>query len=137
MGQAMIRIDIWHARTRRYGEGWARDPTYSQQKRAKPTYADPEDDMKVDPSMPMGSTSKTYNPRADGQLWPSQSGSGEEWTHSSASSSKWRDMRSIIPALLAIPLKLAQRCAILAALMSRNSEGDAVRDWHAKSSYRQ
>ena len=34
----------------RYGEGWAHDPTYSQQKRAKPTYTDPEDDMKVDPT---------------------------------------------------------------------------------------
>ena len=84
----------WRARTLRHGEGWAHDPTYSQQKRAKPTYTDPEDDMKVDPSMSMGSTSKTYSPRTDGQFWPSQSGSGKEWTHSSASSSKWRPKMS-------------------------------------------
>ena len=32
----------------RYGKGWAHDPTFSQQKRAKPTHNDPEDDMKVD-----------------------------------------------------------------------------------------
>ena len=42
----------------RYGEGWAHDPTYSHYKRAKPTYTDPEEDMKVDPSMPVGSKSK-------------------------------------------------------------------------------
>ena len=47
----------WHARTMRYGEGWAHDPTWNQQKRAKPTHTDPEDDMKVDPMMP-ASTSK-------------------------------------------------------------------------------
>ena len=35
----------WHALTMRYGEGWARDPTYSQYQRAKPPYTDPEDDM--------------------------------------------------------------------------------------------
>ena len=52
----------------RYGEGWAHDPTWSQQKRAKPTQADPEDDMKVDPMMPIGSTSKTWSPKADGQF---------------------------------------------------------------------
>ena len=61
----------WHARTMRYGEGWAHDPTHSQQKRAKPTHTDPEDDMKVDPAMLTGSTSKTHNPRTDGQFWPS------------------------------------------------------------------
>ena len=58
----------WHARTMRYGEGWAHDPTYSQQKRAKPTHTDPEDDMQTDPLMPIGSTSKTWNPGTDGQF---------------------------------------------------------------------
>ena len=56
----------WHTRTMRYREGWARDPTYSHYKRAKPTHTDPEDDMNVDPSMPVGSTSKAHHPRKDG-----------------------------------------------------------------------
>ena len=48
-----------HASTMRYGNGWANDPTWSQYKRAKPTYADPEDDRRNGPTMPIGSTSKT------------------------------------------------------------------------------
>ena len=40
-------------------------------------------DMKVDPMMPMGPTSKTWNPKADGQFWLRRSGSGEGWAHSS------------------------------------------------------
>ena len=31
-------------------------------KRAKPTYTDPEDDRMTDSSLPIGSTSKTYDP---------------------------------------------------------------------------
>ena len=66
-------------------KAWAQDPTYSQQKPAKPTYTDPEDDMQTDPVVPIGSTSKTWNSRTDGQLLPRQSGSEEEWVNSSAS----------------------------------------------------
>ena len=58
----------WHARAMRYGKGWANDPTYSQQKRARPTLTDPEDDMQTAPLMPIGSISKTWNPRSDGQF---------------------------------------------------------------------
>ena len=56
----------------------------------KPTQTDPEDDIKVDPMMPIGSTSKTWNPRADDQFWQRQSGSEEYWGHSSQSSTQWR-----------------------------------------------
>ena len=62
----------WHPRTMRYGEGWAHDPTYSQYKRAKPTTLT----QRADPSMPVGSTSKTHNPRTDGQFWK-QADSGQ------------------------------------------------------------
>ena len=41
--------------------GWANYPSWSQSKRAKPTYTDPEDDRRVDRAMPSGSTSKTWN----------------------------------------------------------------------------
>ena len=56
-------------------EGWANDPTCSQQKRAKPTYTDPQDDMRLDSTLPIGTTSKTWNLRADDQFWHRQSGS--------------------------------------------------------------
>ena len=73
----------WHASTMRYGDCWAHDPTWSQHKRAKPTHKDPEDDVKVDPMMPIASTSKTWNPRADDRFWQQQPGSEEFWGHSS------------------------------------------------------
>ena len=49
-----------------YGDGWAYDSTHSHYKRAKPTQTDPKDDRAADPSLPLGSTSKTYDPRKDG-----------------------------------------------------------------------
>ena len=58
-------------------EGLANDPTWSQYKRAKPTHTDPEDDMKVDSAIPVGTTSKTWNPKADDQFWHRQSKSDE------------------------------------------------------------
>ena len=79
----------WQVRNMRYGEGWACDSTQSHYKRAKPTYTDPEDDRMTDSSLPIGSTSKTYDPKKDGNFW--QSGdSGQNWSHSSSSSGQWR-----------------------------------------------
>ena len=49
----------WHASTMGCGEGWANDPTWSQYRRAKPTYADPEDDTRIDAAMSVGIASKT------------------------------------------------------------------------------
>ena len=59
----------WQLRSMRYGDGWAYDSTHSHYKRAKPTQTDPEDGRSADPSLPMGSTSKTYDPRKDGSFW--------------------------------------------------------------------
>ena len=59
----------WQLRNMRYGEGWACDSTQSHYKRAKPTYTDPEDDRMTDSSLPIGSTSKTYDPKKDGKFW--------------------------------------------------------------------
>ena len=53
----------WQLRSMRYGDGWAYDSTHGHYKRAKPTQTDPEDDRIADPSLPMGSKSKTYDPR--------------------------------------------------------------------------
>ena len=72
-------------RSMRYGDGWAHDPTHSHYKRAMPTQTDSEDDKNADPSLPMGSTSKTYNPRMDGSFWK-RTDSGQGWAQSSSSS---------------------------------------------------
>ena len=61
---------------------WAYDSTHIHYKRAKPTQTDPEDDRNADPSLPMGSTSKTYDPRKDGSFWKRKD-SGQEWSYSS------------------------------------------------------
>ena len=53
----------WHSRNLKYGEGWAYDSSRSHYKRAKPTGTDPEDDRKEDSALPIGSTSKTYDPQ--------------------------------------------------------------------------
>ena len=79
----------WQLRSIRYGDGWAHDPTHSHYKRTKPTQTDPEDDKNADPSLPMGSTSKTYNPRVDGSFWK-RTDSGQGWAQSSSSSAYWR-----------------------------------------------
>ena len=117
----------WRAKTMRYGEGWAHDPTYSQHNRAKPTYTDPEDDMKVDPSMPVGSTSKTYNPRTDGQFWK-QADSGQEWTQSSASSTQWRPKLRHEKYYSSVAGDTSEASATMLHLGSIDeSDGDAVR----------
>ena len=69
----------WQLRSVRCGDGWAYDSTHSHCKRAKSTQTDPEDDRNTDPSLPMGSTSKTYDPRKDGSFWK-RTGSGQEWS---------------------------------------------------------
>ena len=79
----------WQLRGMRYGDGWAHDSTHSHYKRAKPTYTDPEHDRIADPSLPLGSTSKTYDPRKDGNFWKRKD-SGQDWSHSSSSPGHWR-----------------------------------------------
>ena len=49
----------------------------------------PEDDRMTDPSLPMGSTSKTYDPKKDGNFWQ-RGDSGQDWSHSSSLSGQWR-----------------------------------------------
>ena len=79
----------WHSRNMRYGDGWAYDSTQSHCKRGEPTKTDPEDDRMTDSSLPMGSTSKMYDPKKDGNFWQRKD-SGQDWWHSSSSSGQWR-----------------------------------------------
>ena len=58
----------WHARTMRYAEGWAlTQPGTSRSGRSRPIQT-----------------------LKNGHFMPQHSGSGEEWTHSSPSSSQWQ-----------------------------------------------
>ena len=53
------------------------------------THTDPEDDRMKGSSLPIGSTSKTYDPKKDGIFWQRKDG-GQDWSHSSSSSGQWR-----------------------------------------------
>ena len=79
----------WQLQNMCYGEGWACDPTQSHSKRAKPTYTDTEDDRMTDSSLPIGSTSKTYDPEKDGSFWQ-RGDRGQNWLYTSSSSGQWR-----------------------------------------------
>ena len=46
---------------------------------------DPEDDRMTDSSLPIGSTSKTYDPEKDGSFWQ-RGDRGQSWSCSSSSS---------------------------------------------------
>ena len=108
---------------------------YSPPKNPWPRENDPppEDDMKVDPMMPVGPTSKTWNPKAD-QNCPRQSGGGEEWTHSSASSSQWKPRLRTEKYISSAAGDTSEASTALQHLGSIDeSEGDAVRDWHART----
>ena len=57
----------------RYSSDWVNDSIWSQYERAKPMYTDREDDRRHDPTKPSGSTSKTWDPRADSKFWHEKS----------------------------------------------------------------
>ena len=125
----------WQMRTMRYREGWAHDPTYSQYKRAKPTFT--EGNMKVDPFLPVGSTSKTCNPRTDGQFW-NEADSRQEWTQSSSSSTEWRPKMRHERYYSSVAGDTSEASTTMHHLGSIDeSEGDAVRAWSDKPVHRQ
>ena len=73
----------------RYGEGWAYDSSRSYYKRAKPTGTDPEDDRKEDSTLPIGSTSKTYDPQGDYTMWQRRD-SNQNWRQPTSSGDQWK-----------------------------------------------
>ena len=79
----------WHSRNMKYGEGWAHDFSRNRYKRAKPTGTDPEDDRKADPTLPIGSTSKTYDPQTDHTMWQRKD-SNQYWKQADSSGSQWK-----------------------------------------------
>ena len=92
----------------------------------------PKDDMQVDPSLPVGSTSKTHIPQADGQFWK-QADSGQEWTQSSTSSTYWRPRVRHEKYYSSVAGDTSEASTTMHNLGSINeSEGDAVRAWSDK-----
>ena len=73
----------------KYGEGWAYDSSRSHYKRAKPTGTDPEDDRRADSTLPIGSTSKTYDPQYDHTMWQRKA-SNQYWKQAVPSGSQWK-----------------------------------------------
>ena len=73
----------------RYGEGWAYDSSRSYYKRAKPTGTDPENGRKADSTLPMGSTSKTYDPQNDYAMWQRKDGD-QYWKRATSSGDQWK-----------------------------------------------
>ena len=121
----------WQLRSMRFGDGWAYDSTHSHYKRAKPTQTDPEDDRNADPSMPMGSMSKTYDPRKKGNFW------SQEWLHSSSSSGYWRPrMRheKYFSSAAGDISEVSTAANVLGGI--HETDGDAVRFWSDKPAYR-
>ena len=117
----------------RYSDGWAHDPTWSRHKQAKPTYTDLEDDTKVDPMMPIGSTSKTWSLKADDQFWQRQSGSEEYKRYSSQSSTQWRPRLRSERDFSSVAGDASEGSAALPRLGSTDEcEGEAPRDWRAR-----
>ena len=64
-------------------------PSSSRYKRAKPTRTDPEDDRRADPTLPIGSTSKTYDPQKDYTMWQRRD-SSQYWKQAASSGDQWR-----------------------------------------------
>ena len=109
----------------------------NQYKRAKPTHTDPKRyDMKVDSMMQIGTTSKTWNPKADDQFWQRQSGSegyqSKLVTFFGAVETKIEDQREIWSSVAG---DTSEGSAALPRLGSIDElEGEAVRDWRVRHS---
>ena len=90
----------------------------------------------------VGSTSKRYNPKTDGQFWK-QADSGQEWTQSSASLTQWRPKLRHEKCYSSVAGDTSEASTTMLHLGSIDeSDGDAVRacsdkPWRCKPLYRQ
>ena len=120
----------WHASTMRCGEGWASDPQWSQYKRAKPTYTDPEDNTRADAAMPIGTTSKTWSPRADGHQ---QSRDDDSRLNSSMCSTQWRPRLRAEKDMSSVAGDASERSAATPRLGSTaERDGEALKEWRLR-----
>ena len=125
----------WHLRNMRYGEGWAYDSSRSHYKRAKPTGTDPEDDRKEDSALPIGSTSKTYDPQSDYTMWQRKDGN-QTWRQSSSSGDQWKPRLRYDRDLSSVAGDASEASAATHRLKSiYESDGDAVKGPRSDESY--
>ena len=126
----------WHSQYRKYGEGWAYDSSQSRYKRAKPTWTDPEDDRRADPTLPIGSTSKTYDPQNDYTMWQRRD-SNQYWKQAASSGDQWRPRLRSEAEMSSVAGDTSDASAAVHRLNSINEhEGDAVRDPRSDARYR-
>ena len=117
----------WHSRYKKYGEGWAYDSSRSRYKRAKPTGTDPEDDRRADPTLQVGSTSKTYDPQKDYTRWQRRD-SSQYWKQAASSGDQWRPRLRSETEMSSVAGDTSDASAAAHRLKSINeSEGDAVK----------
>ena len=125
----------WHSRNMRYGEGWAYDSSRSHYKRAKPTGTDPEDDRKADPTLPMGSTSKTYDPQNDYTMWQRKD-SDQYWKRAASSGDQWKPRLRQDGEMSSVAGDASDASAMTHRLKSiYESEGDAVKGSRSDANY--
>ena len=126
----------WHSQYRKYGEGWAYDSSQSRYERAKPTWTDPEDDRRADPTLPIGSTSKTYDPQNDYTMWQRRD-SNQYWKQAASSGDQWRPRLRSEAEMSSVAGDTSDASAAVHRLNSINEhEGDAVRDPRSDARYR-
>ena len=114
----------WHLRNMQYGDGWAYDSTQSHY---KPTYTDPEDDKLTDSSLPIGSTSKTYDPKKDGSFWQRRDGS-QDWSYSTSATGQWKPRLRHEKSLSSVAGDTSDASNAVHRLGSiRKADGDAVK----------
>ena len=119
----------------KYCEGWAYDSSRSHYKRAKPTGTDPKDDRKADSTLPIGSTSKTYDPQSDYTMWQRKD-SSQNWRHSTSSGDQWKPRLRHDRDLSSVAGDTSDASAATHRLKSiYESEGDAVKGPRSDEGY--
>ena len=101
-----------------------------------PTGTDPEDDRRADPTLPIGSTSKTYDPQNDYTMWQRKD-SNQYWKQAASSGDQWRPRLRSEAEMSSVAGDTSDASAAVHRLNSINEhEGDAVRDPRSDARYR-
>ena len=89
--------------------------------------------MKVDSAMAIVTTSKTWNPKVDDQIWHRQSKGDEYRWSSSASSTQWRPRLRSDKDFSSVAGNTSEGSKAFPGLGSIDEhEGEALRDWHVR-----
>ena len=92
-----------------------------------PPEVDPEDDRKADSTLPMGSTSKTYDPQNDYTMWQRKD-SDQYWKRATSSGDQWKPRLRQDGEMSSVAGDTSDASAMTNRLKSiYESEGDAVK----------